>query len=183
MTFKLPETTAWLLTLLSLALTCYPLGCYPSNFFALVDIVLGISFVFRWPQTIKIANQWSYSIHGRWHAQVAHIEGEFPVVILPERLWYGWTLWHWFYSLTNVTASIYTKTCNFFWNRGYNHQQLSVWQCFLASDNDCHKWHATRGAFFPNLIGPTLTGLAQGMEAIPPAGWPNGIGDELPFGI
>ena len=48
--------------------------------------ILGISFVFRWPQTIKIANQWSYLIHGRWHAWVAHIEGEFPVVILPECL-------------------------------------------------------------------------------------------------
>ena len=38
------------------------------------------------------------------------------------------------------------------------------------------------GAFSPNLIGPTPAGLAQGMGAIPPAGWPNGVGDELPFG-
>ena len=92
--FKPPETTAQLSTLLSLALTGCPLGHYPSNFFAPVGIVLGISCAFRWHQTVKNASRCSYLIHERWRTWVAHIEGEFPVIILPECSWYGRTPWH-----------------------------------------------------------------------------------------
>jgi len=60
----------------------------------------------------------------------------------------AWMFVIWMDSMTlilqsNQCYSKCTMTCNFFWNRDYN----LVWQCFLASDNDCHKWHVTRGPF------------------------------------
>ena len=39
------------------------------------------------------------------------------------------------------------------------------------------------GVFSPTLIGPTPAVLAQGMGVAPPAPWPNGHGDRLPYGL
>jgi len=39
------------------------------------------------------------------------------------------------------------------------------------------------GVSSPTLLGPTPAALAQGMGHIPPAPWPNGPGDRLPFGV
>lgn len=39
------------------------------------------------------------------------------------------------------------------------------------------------GILSPVLVGPTPAALAQGMGHIPQAPWPNGPGDQLPFGV